>query len=193
VSDVLLTPEQQQRIRAKGQAAAARGRVAGAWGGAAGFNQEMKRRRLAAAQETAAPIVRRLAANREALMLLAAGLYMGEGAKDPDRFVLVNSDSRIIRLWLALLRGVFGVADRKLRCQVDISEGMDELALRAYWSGVTGIPISQFIKGSVRPASGGRKRDAYRGVCVIICHSIDVRRLVDAVGEGVIDEMLRCE
>ena len=51
------------------------------WGGAAGFNKEMKRRRIEWAKEQAAPIVDRLVQNPEALMLMASALYMGEGAK----------------------------------------------------------------------------------------------------------------
>ncbi len=37
VRDVLLTPEQQQRITEKDREAAARGRSSGLWGGGAGF------------------------------------------------------------------------------------------------------------------------------------------------------------
>jgi len=130
VSDVLLTPEQRRRIRCKEEAAAARGRAGGLWGGAAGFNREMKRRRIEAAKAQAMPIARRLAQDREALMLMACALYMGEGAKAADAFSFGNSDPRIVRLWLALLRRVFQVDESKFRCQLAISQGMDEGELR---------------------------------------------------------------
>ena len=190
VSDILLAPEQQARIIEKDREAAARGRAGGVWGGAAGFNKEMKRRRLQEIAEKAAPIAKRLAENKEALMLMASALYMGEGAKNPNRFVLGNSDPAIIQVWLALLRQTFDIDESKFRCQLAISEGMDEATLRDYWSEITGIPLSQFIKGSVRQDSGGRKREGYKGVCIILYHSLEVRRMLDAIGQGVIDELL---
>jgi len=67
---------------------------------------------------------------------------------------------------------------------------MDEASLREYWSEVTGIPLSQFIKGSVRQDSGGRKREGYKGVCIIIYYSLEVRRMLDAIGHAVIDGLL---
>ncbi len=190
VSDVLLTPEEQQRIIEKDREAAARGRHSGLWGGAAGFNKEMKRRRIEAAREDAAPIVEKLAGNRDALMLMASALYMGEGTKAEDQFSIGNSDPQIIRAWLAILREVFDIDESKFRCQLTISEGMDETALKEYWSEVTGVPHSQFIKVSVRKESGGKKRDGYKGVCIVHYYSLEVRRLLDAIGQGVIDDLL---
>jgi transcriptional regulator with XRE-family HTH domain len=193
VSDVLLTPEQEQRIIEKDREAAARGRASGQWGGGAGFNKEMKRRRLEAIAEKAAPIVEKLAKNKEALMLMASALYMGEGAKTEGQFSIGNSDPRIIQAWLAILRGTFEIDESKFRCQLMITEGMDEDALRAYWSEVTGIPVTQFTKGSVRQDTGGRKREGYKGVCLVHYFSLEVRRMLDAIGQGVIDELLSSE
>ncbi|MBI5348635.1 MAG: hypothetical protein HZB77_04860 [Chloroflexi bacterium] len=190
MSDVLLSPEQLKRIEEKEQEGAARGRESGLWGGGAGFNKEMKRRRIEAAREQAQPIIERLADNKDALMLMASALYMGEGAKGDGQFSIGNSDPQIIQAWVALLRQLFDVDESKLRCQLAISEGMDEEGLTQYWSEVTGIPTSQFIKGSVRKESGGRKREGYKGVCIVHYYSLEVKRLLDAIGQGVIDELL---
>jgi hypothetical protein len=71
-----------------------------------------------------------------------------------------------------------------------ITEGMDEDALICFWSEVTGIPVNQFNKSSIRKDSGGRKREGYKGVCVVNYYSMELRRLLDAIGQGVIDELL---
>jgi hypothetical protein len=189
----LLTPEQRQRIAEKEREAAARGRQGGQWGGAAGWNREQKRRRLEAARRQAKPIAGRLVENEEALMLMASALYMGEGAKATDRFSIGNSDPQIIRAWLVLLRRTFDIDESKFRCQLALTEGMDEEALKAYWSGVTGIPTDQFLKASFRKDSGGRKRKGYKGVCIVYYYSLEVRRLLDAIGQGVIDRLLNNE
>ena len=190
VSDILLTSEQEQRISEKDREAAAHGRAGGQWGGGAGFNKEMKRRRLAEIAERAAPIAKRLAKDKEALMLMASALYMGEGAKTEGQFSLGNSDPRIIQAWLAILRETFEIDESKFRCQLMITEGMDEEALKIYWSKVSGIPVTQFTKGSVRKETGGRKREGYKGVCLVHYYSLEVRRTLDAIGQFVIDELL---
>jgi hypothetical protein len=190
VSDVLLTPEQQQRIAEKDRDAVARGRQGGLWGGGAGWNREMKRRRIEAAQQHMAPAVERLAQDREALQLMASALYMGEGAKKEDAFSFCNSDPRLIQTWLAILRNTFDIDESKFRGRLAITRGMDELSLTRYWAEVTGIPVSQFMRASIKENSGGQKREGYKGVCVVYYHSLELRRLLDALGQGVIDKLL---
>ncbi len=160
VSDVLLTSEQQQRIAEKDREAAARGRAGGRWGGAAGFNREMKRRRLQAAVDQASPIVERLVRNPDALLLMAAALYIGEGAKGDRQFSFANSDPRVIQAWLAILRQTCAIDNHRLRCHLLLTEAMDEPALRDYWSTITQIPPSQFRKPGIRRDTGGLKRPA---------------------------------
>lgn len=185
VKDIELTPEQQERIEQKERDSILRGQPLGAE-----WNREQKRRRLREISDKAAPIAERLAQNKEALMLMASALYMGEGAKAPTAFSFGNSDPRIIQTWLALLRQTFDVDESKFRCQLAISEGMDEAGLREYWSEITNIPATQFIRSSVKADSGGRKRDGYKGVCIVTYHSLEVRRILDAIGQGVIDDLL---
>ncbi|MBI3361530.1 MAG: hypothetical protein HY023_10515 [Chloroflexi bacterium] len=185
VKDIELTPEQKERIEQKERDSILRGQPLGAE-----WNREQKRRRLREISDKAAPIAERLAQNKEALMLMASALYMGEGAKAPNAFSFGNSDPRIIQAWLALLRQTFDVDESKFRCQLAISEGMDEAGLREFWSEITSIPATQFIRSSVKADSGGRKRDGYKGVCIVTYHSLEVRRMLDAIGQGVIDDLL---
>jgi hypothetical protein len=192
VSDVLLTDEQLKRIKEKEQEGAARGREGGLWGGAAGFNKEMKRRRIEAAREQAQPIIERLADNKDALMLMASALYMGEGAKGEKHFSFANSNPKYIAAWVSLLRSNFEIDESKFRCRILISDNQNAETLEIFWSGVTGVPRSQFQKAGVREASG-QKKEGYMGVCVVDYYSSEIRRLLDAIGEGVIDELLNEE
>ncbi len=189
VSDILLAPEQQARIVEKDREAAARGRVGGVWGGAAGFNKEMKRRRLQEIAEKAAPIAKRLAENKEALMLMASALYMGEGAKGEDQFGFANSDPEIVGAWMALLRKNFEIDESKFRCRILMSDDQDAEQLHQFWSGVTGVPRSQFQKPGIKKASGQQK-PGYMGVCMVYYYSLDIKRFLHTLGQGVIDELL---
>ena len=193
VTDVLLTPEQHQRIAQKEREGAIRGRKGGLWGGAAGWNREQKRRRLEVVRYRAELIAEQLVENNEALMLMASALYMGEGAKGEKYFSIGNSDPKIIQVWLAVLRRTFEIDENKFRCQLALTEGMNEEALKRYWAEVTCIPLHQFMKTSFRKNSGGRKREGYKGVCIVYYHSMEVRRLLEAIGEGVVNRLVMQE
>ncbi len=70
---------------------------------------------------------------------------------------------------------------------------MDEEGLKRYWSDVTGISLNQFIRGSIKKNPGGKKREGYKGVCIVHYYSLAVRRFLDALATGVIDELLENE
>ncbi|RME56194.1 hypothetical protein D6779_10980 [Candidatus Parcubacteria bacterium] len=190
LSDIELTEEQRAYIQEHIAESAAQGRRGGRWGGAAGWNREMKRRRIQQARDKMAPLARQLVQDEAALMLMASALYMGEGAKSEKQFAFGNSDPQLIKAWLAILRRVFDIDESKLRCQLAITEGMDEAALKEYWSEVTGIPVSRFMKSSIRKDSGGRKREGYKGVCIVHYYSLEVKRLLGTLGKSVIESLL---
>ena len=90
---------------------------------------------------------------------------------------------------MSLLRTSFELDESKFRCQVNISEGMDVEQLRDYWSMLTHIPLSQFIRGTVDKRPNKKKREGYKGVCVVLYHSLEVRRYLDALAQGILDEI----
>ena len=188
VSDIELTTEQKARIKQKEVEGARASQVFGAL-----WNREQKQRRLQAAKDHAAPIAKRLAQDREALMLMASALYLGEGAKRDDHLAFGNSDPTIISAWLALLRLNFEIDEDKFACQLSISEGMPEQELKEFWSDITGIPLDRFHKTSIKKTPGHIRRDGYKGVCLIRYYSAELRRYLEALCRGVIDELLEDE
>jgi hypothetical protein len=186
VADIRLTTEQQDHIGEKRRRASL-----GSWHLLGEWNRDQKCKRLQAAKNAAMPIAKQLAQDRGALMLMASALYMGEGSKSEDSFSFGNSDPRIVRTWMALLRRNFDIDESKFACQLAISEGMDEQELRQYWSDVTGIPFNQFIRTSVRHKPSEKKREGYKGVCIVHYYSLVVRRLLDALADGVIGELIQ--
>ncbi|MGH9244928.1 MAG: hypothetical protein ACRD29_11550 [Acidimicrobiales bacterium] len=57
-----------------------------------------------------------------------------------------NSDPRMIIFFLAWLRHFFDVDESRLRLRLYLHEGLDLDAANGFWSDVTAIPPSQFIK-----------------------------------------------
>jgi hypothetical protein len=186
VSDIELTTEQKARIKQKELEGSAKGRpFAILW------NRSQKQNRLQNAKDQALPIAKKLAEDRHALQLMAAALYVGEGAKGESAFSFGNSDPQVIRTWMALLRRNFEIDESKFRCQLTISVGMDEVGLKQYWSDITGIPLKQFIRGTIDKRDRKKQREGYKGVCVVHYYSLELRRYLDALAQGVIDEILQ--
>lgn len=186
VSDIELSPLQQERIKQKEREGSARGGILGGL-----WNRQQKQGRVEAAKQEASPHIKRLAIDREALQLLAAGLYIGEGAKSEGTLSFSNSDPKVVKTWIALLRKTFEIDESKLRCQLAISEGMDEKALQKYWSTITNVPIEQFNASSIKQNPGEKRREGYKGVCSVIYYSFAIRRYLDALAQGVMDEILQ--
>ncbi len=185
LSDIELTTEQKARIKQLELEGSAKGRPSGAE-----WNREQKQKRLQIATDEAQPHAKRLAQDREALQLMAAALYIGEGRKGEGQFSFCNSDATVIRTWMALLRKNFEIDESKFACSLCISEGMDDNFLKEYWSRVTGISLGQFNKSSVDKRPDKKHRDGYKGVCVVHYYSVAVRRYLDALAQGVMREIL---
>lgn len=120
----------------------------------------------------------------------AAMLYLAEGAKGEGAFAFGNSDHRIIRYRMYLLRTSFDVDESKFRIQVMCRADQDEAELQAYWSEVTGI--HQFIKTHIDARTEGSptKRLDYKGVCKTSYHDVSLRRYLDALAHGLMERAL---
>jgi hypothetical protein len=79
---------------------------------------------------------------------LVAGiaLYAGEGSKEDGRLRFSNSDPRMIVFFCSWLRRFFEIDESRLRVHLYLHQGLDLAATIAYWSALTGIPPTQFLK-----------------------------------------------
>lgn len=188
VKDIELTTEQRARIKQKEVDSARKAQPLGAL-----WNRLQKQKRLQDAQDQASPHAKRLSQDRQALQLMAAALYIGEGAKGDAQFSFANSNPQVIQTWMALLRRNFEIDESKFACFLAISVGMDEVGLKQFWSDLTKIPLTQFTKSSIKKNPGKIRREAYKGVCIVVYHSLAIRRYLDALAQGVIDEILEVD
>lgn len=105
--------------------------------------------------------------------LLVAGiaLYAGEGAKTGQSVLFANTDPRMIVLFLAWLRRFFDVDERRLRVRLYLHDGLDLEAAFAFWSGVTGIPESQFGRPYRAVADPSRRAAKHAFGCPAVRYS----------------------
>lgn len=98
-----------------------------------------------------------------------AMLYLGEGGKYGELFRFCNSDPKIIKLFLELLRRSFNIEEARLRGELKCRADQNVKYLEAYWSKITEIPLSSFYKAQKDPRTLGipTKRINYKGVFTV--------------------------
>jgi transcriptional regulator with XRE-family HTH domain len=79
-------------------------------------------------------------------LVAGVALYAGEGSKGDGRLRFANSDPRMIVFFCSWLRRFFDIDESRLRVHLYLHQGLDLAATIAYWSALTGIPPSQFLK-----------------------------------------------
>jgi transcriptional regulator with XRE-family HTH domain len=79
-------------------------------------------------------------------LVAGVALYAGEGSKTDGEVRFANTDPRMIAFFCAWLRRFFAIDEARLRVRLYLHEGLDLAASVAFWSGMTGIPPSQFRK-----------------------------------------------
>ncbi len=77
--------------------------------------------------------------HRDKLLILIS-LYWAEGSKRNMSFL--NSDSRMVKLYVYLLKDVLNITSNQLTISIRIFEDMDPVLCKKYWSTLLSIPVS---------------------------------------------------
>lgn len=121
--------------------------------------------------------------------LICGILYLCEGAKYPStrHLVFTNSDPRMIKLFLKLLKRNFKLDNKKFRCRIMHRWDQEEENLNKYWSRKTGIPLSLFYKsyGDKRTKGIATKKKNYKGICSIKYLDTNIQFELQAIGEAI--------
>lgn len=96
------------------------------------------------------------------LLIALAMLYWAEGSKGSPEFI--NSDGRMIFLYLQILRNVLNIPDESIHVTIRIFTGMDRGSCLKHWSQVTKISSKVF---TVRLNDGGTRGRTEYGLCRI--------------------------
>lgn len=98
--------------------------------------------------------------SKHELLLVGSALYWGEGGKTAKGMArIANSDPFVIKLMMRFFIEICEVKPEKFRGHVHTFSHLNAEAAEEYWSGVSGIPRSQFYKTYSKPsiASKGKK------------------------------------
>ena len=107
---------------------------------------------------------------REFLMAGIA-LYAGEGAKRDGDVKFANSNGEMVSFFCRWLRHFFDVDEQRLRVALYLHDGLDLQAAISCWSGITGIPPSQFTKPYRAAPDGGIRHSKHVHGCAAVRYS----------------------
>lgn len=100
--------------------------------------------------------------------MFCALIYWCEGTKNVNSgLTFVNSDPELIKSFLFFLRSSFDIDEKRLRVGLHLHGYHSHKKQIAFWSKVTEIPTSQFIRPYDKPNTGKRKKDNYPGCASI--------------------------
>ncbi len=121
--------------------------------------------------------------------LICGVLYICEGAKYPSsrQLIFANSDERMIKVFLDLLRKNFDIDEKKFRCRVTHRYDQKGDLLSKYWSNLTKIPLAQFYKTYKDKRTRGKvtKKKGYKGICALCYLSADLQYEIQSIGETI--------
>ncbi len=94
-------------------------------------------------------------------ILFISALYWAEGNKKD--FMLTNTDSNLIKVFVSGLREIFNIRDERLKVSIRIYEDMNKDKCLDFWSKVVNLPKEQFQRISV--LTGKKKGKLEFGMC----------------------------
>ncbi len=83
------------------------------------------------------------------LWMIGLGLWIGEGSKTQEQIRLVNSDPKVISLFIKWLREIFELKDENITVAMHLYPDSDELESMKYWMNITKLPKEQFRKTQI--------------------------------------------
>ncbi|PIQ84136.1 MAG: hypothetical protein COV75_03770 [Candidatus Omnitrophica bacterium CG11_big_fil_rev_8_21_14_0_20_63_9] len=99
-----------------------------------------------------------LTIEQEQLRVAGVMLYRAEGVQSGGTVDFANCDPQLIAVFAAFLREICGVAEQRLRVLLYAYADQDVEDLKMFWSKLTGIPTTQFIKPYVRALTPNTSR-----------------------------------
>lgn len=120
-------------------------------------------------------------------LITIAMLYWGEGNKKVCEFI--NSDGKMIQIYLGIMRKVFNVPEEAIKATVRIFSGMNRTLCLNYWSDIANIPKHRFI---VRLNDGGTRGKTKYGMCrITIRKGANVLKLLHSLKNQIFDGMIK--
>ena len=160
---------------------------------AADWHREEKKKRLKEAHDSAEKIIKDLNfKDRSIIELALAMLYLGEGAKSSDDTAMGNSDPLILNVFVSILINFYKVNPEKIKCSLYLRADQKSEEMKKFWSKSLNLPIQNFVYVNLdKRTSGSKTFDSYRGVCMVRCGNVAIKRKLLYISRGFCEEILK--
>lgn len=106
----------------------------------------------------------KLSQKERELLIAAAMLYYGEGAKTGHSVDFANSDPTILRLFIKFLRIICNIDEKRIKLYLYCFSNQNPKELIRYWSRKLNVSISNFTKPYIRNTHNRMQRIMSHGV-----------------------------
>lgn len=142
------------------------------------WHNNQKQQRLEKAQMEASQVLGDLDIKNVHLQELALSiLYLGEGKKVTDETSLGSSDPLIVKFFLELLKRVYKIDLRRVRCELFLRADQDAANIKQFWAEHLKLPLETFTRVYKDKRTVGTKTYAhYKGVCSVGYCDVAIKR-----------------
>lgn len=146
--------------------------------------------RLEESASLATAMVAKVHLNESLSRVICALMYWCEGEKthNDSTLTFANSDPRLVATFLRLLRESFALDERKFRVCLHLHDYHVEKRQKLFWSRVTGIPKTQFLKTYHKQHTGKRTREGYAGCASIRYYDTRIARQLQAIARAFLEK-----
>ena len=185
--DVILSPEQLERLIARKIKGAERGRIIGA--------KRQQQERIKRTNKLLRQGIREIGKlNKRDRFISGVALYLGDGYKNDKGVGFSNSNPKIIEFMMKWFREFCQIPEEKFRGQIWIHDNLNEFKARKYWSKTTKISIEQFQKSYIAENKTEsrkiRKNLHEHGVFAIRVHDSAIQRRILGWMAGILGKPL---
>lgn len=135
-------------------------------------------------------VVSNIQGGQDDARLYAALLYWceGEKSKNDKALTFTNSDPLLVKAFLRELRNGYHIEERKFRVCVHLHRYHKAKEQLPFWSKITNIPLTQFIKPYQKRNSGNNIRSGYAGCASVRYHDVRIARQVHGVARAFLNK-----
>ena len=179
--DIQLSKRARQAIQKKRQKARQR---------SADTHHTQTRARLEESASLAKVMVADVHIDQRLSCVICALMYWceGEKTKNDKTLTFANSDPRLVATFLHLFRKSFDVDERKFRVCLHLHGYHKENKQIRFWSRVTGISTTQFLKTYHKSNTGKRTREGYAGCASIRYYDTRIARQIQALARATLQK-----
>ncbi len=96
--------------------------------------------------------------SESSFLIAGAMIYWGEGCKTVGLSV-TNSDEKIIIFMIKWFEKFLNIdISKQIKAHLHIHSGNNDLKIKKHWSTITGIPLENFGKSSIKPKGTGHRK-----------------------------------